>query len=337
MSILQQALTTYFSIGSKTKKTHSGWLSRNAPCCTYYGHNPDNKQRGGLISDPDGSVSFSCFNCGFKASWKPGRPLTNNMKDLLAWIGVPQNDINRIMIEVMRENRDCETSEYFYAFPTFTPVVLPENSFLISEISNTRLLSSPYLRRALEYLQSRQLFLNEYPYYWNPDIKHRNRIIVPFFYKNEIVGWAGRATCNDITRYLSEKQPGYVFNIDKQTHNREYVIVVEGIFDAIQTEGVALLTNSVNRQQELLINNLNKKVIILPDRDVAGRELVDTAMQLKWGVSFPDWEPGIKDAAQAVTVYGKLYTIYSIIKNAEFNHIKIKLKSNKWFASVDHE
>ena len=63
---------------------------------------------------------------------------------------------------------------------------------------------------------------------------------------------------------MSEQQPGYVFNLDAQNYQRIFCIVVEGPFDAISVDGVALLGSEVKDQQALTINALNKKVIIDP-------------------------------------------------------------------------
>jgi len=67
MSIVSDILTAY--LPAKRKTTPSGWTSFNAPCCIHNGDSADKRQRGGLISNGDGGVSYHCFNCGFKASW----------------------------------------------------------------------------------------------------------------------------------------------------------------------------------------------------------------------------------------------------------------------------
>jgi hypothetical protein len=64
---------------------------------------------------------------------------------------------------------------------------------------------------------------------------------------------------------------------------------------------------------------------------MTGKKLVDQALELGWSVSFPDWDPGIKDANDALCKYGRLYTLYSIIKNKESNKLKIQLKARTWF------
>ena len=59
MSILHETVTAY--LPSKKKTTPSGWTSFNAPCCIHNGDSADKRQRGGLISNADGGISYHCF------------------------------------------------------------------------------------------------------------------------------------------------------------------------------------------------------------------------------------------------------------------------------------
>ena len=75
----------------KRKTTPSGWTSFNAPCCIHNGDSADTRQRGGLISNGEGGVSYHCFNCGYKASWQKGRNLSHKMRKLLQWLNCPDD------------------------------------------------------------------------------------------------------------------------------------------------------------------------------------------------------------------------------------------------------
>ena len=160
---------------------------------------------------------------------------------------------------------------------------------------------------------------------------YKDRLIVPFYHNNTIVGYTARKIKDGNPKYISDQQPGYVFNIDNQKYGRVYTIVVEGPFDAIAVEGVALLGSEIKDQQALLINNLNTRVIVVPDKDEAGEKIVDQALELGWGVSMPPWGDDIKDVNEAVQKYGKIYTLHTIVGHAEFNELKIKLGAKKWF------
>jgi len=87
---------------SKKKTSPSGWTSFNAVCCEHNGETPDRRGRGGIANNADGSVSYHCFNCNFKASYQPGRHLTYKFRKLLSWFGAGQNEIQRLVIEAIR-------------------------------------------------------------------------------------------------------------------------------------------------------------------------------------------------------------------------------------------
>jgi DNA primase len=120
-----------------------------------------------------------------------------------------------------------------------------------------------------------------------------------------------------------------VFGTDLQKPEWDIVFVVEGVFDAIAINGLAILHGDISEKQVDLIKALDKRVIVVPDRDKAGGKLITRAIELGWAVSFPDWDNDIKDANDAVHRYGKLATIISIVDSVETSKIKIKLRRKK--------
>ena len=130
---------------------------------------------------------------------------------------------------------------------------------------------------------------------------------------------------------MSEQQPGYVFNLDEQRPQKIFVVVCEGPVDALHVDGVALLGSEIKDQQAMLVNRLNKDVIVVPDRDEAGRKLIEQAIEFGWGVSMPDWDTDINDIGDAVNKYGRLYALHRIVSSADTSPLKIRLKEKKWF------
>ena len=63
------------------------------------------------------------------------------------------------------------------------------------------------------------------------------------------------------------------------------MVVTEGVFDAILIDGISVMGNSVTAEQAHLIDKLDLRVIVCPDRDKAGIELIDQALELGWEVS----------------------------------------------------
>ena len=333
MNIVFDALQVY--LPAKRKQTPSGWLAFNAPCCEHNGTTPDTRQRGGLIANADEGVSFHCFNCGFKTSWRNGRNLSFKMKKFMRWLNVPDDTITKLALQVLQTKTDVTGHKTFITLPKFVSKELPAKSKPIHEWADYKALEpggvDKDLFKVLEYIATRKLNLNDYDFYWTPEAGYRDRLIIPFYYREKVVGYTARKVVESKVKYLSEQQPGYVFNIDEQTDDRKYVVAVEGPIDAIAIDGVALLGSEIKEQQTALLNSLGKHVIVVPDRDEAGQKLVYDAMEAGWSVSMPDWSQDIGDVNDAVRKYGRLHTLYSIVKNAEESQLKIKLRMKKWF------
>lgn len=302
----------------KTSRTPSGWITLNCPMCN------DKRKRGGIITD-SAKISYNCFNCGFKTGWTPGPSIGKKYKELVKKLGATDKEVHQLQLELLKHSNEfeqLEESEYVYSVAKFEKKELPENVQTIESL--------PEEHELRQYAQARGL-LGVYPLLHFSDIANRRRIIVPFTYNGDVVGWTGRHVAppdKNTPKYLLNTQPGYVFNVDKFVENeREIVIVTEGIFDAILVDGVSVLGNTVTAEQAHLIDKLNKRVILCPDRDKAGKKLIKQAVELGWEVSFPPWAPDIKDAADAVNRYGRLATIHSIIHHSTANKIKIEVKA----------
>ena len=127
-------------------------------------------------------------------------------------------------------------------------------------------------------------------------------------------------------KYVTEAQPGYVFNMDAQDWSRKFVLVTEGPYDAITISGVSILGSEINDLQREQIESLNRQIIVVPDRDAPGEKLINQAIEFGWSVAFPEWEKDVTDTADAVKKYGRLFAIKSILDSTETNKLKIDLK-----------
>jgi hypothetical protein len=323
MNLIQSTIEAY--LPSKRKSTPSGWISFNAVCCHHRGEKSDTRKRGGIMFSNEG-FQYHCFNCNFKAGWTPGRPLSKNAKFLMGWIGVPEDEIAKLNFEALRTKE--ETSKQSPSINlNLDPVEMPKNCKPILDwLKND---PSDDLLNVVDYLLDRGMELNWYNWHWSPEPGYSDRVIIPFYDNGKIVGWTGRKITKGKPKYLTKAQPGYVFNIDQQSTEREYVIVTEGQFDAISIGCVAILHNEPNETQIFRINRLGKKVIVVPDRDKPGAKLIDAALKNNWAVSLPFWEEDIKDCADAVLRYGRLYTLFTILQYKETNEVKIQLLKKK--------
>ena len=325
MSLISDTLQQY--LPSKRKHTPSGWISFNAPCCD------DKRQRGGFIVNAGDAVSYHCFNCQFKCSWQPGRPISQKMSKFMRDLNMPDDTISQLRLEALRLN-ESSTSIVTSIIPKFDERTLPLESELIIDWANKSSVLIDKLAPIIEYLNERNLYLEDYPFYWTPKVGFSNRVIVPFYKDGACVGYTARAINNAKPKYISEQQPGYVFNLDNQ-RNREFAIVCEGPFDAISIDGCALLGAEIKDSQNWLLKQLGKELILVPDRDHEGPKTVEQAIEFNWSVSMPDWPEGIKDVNDAVVKLGRLATLYLIISAKESNALKIRLRAKQWFKEIE--
>jgi len=319
MSLIADTLLNY--LPGKRKHTPSGWIGFNAVCCD------DKRQRGGFIVNGGDAVSYHCFNCGFKCSWQPGRHISKNMNKFMRDLSIPDDIISQLRLEALRLDNNSSTT-IRNVIPKFDVRALPMDSVAIVDLLNN---PPEKLIPVLEYMVSRRLFPEDFPFYWTPKVGFSNRLIIPFLFKNEIVGWTARAVNDAQPKYLSEQQPGYVFNLDKQNDDREFVFVCEGPFDALSIDSCALLGAEIKDSQHWLLKQLGKEIVLVPDRDEAGKATLEQALELEWSVSMPDWPSGVKDVNDAVMKLGRLATMWLIVSAKESNNLKIQLRAKKWF------
>ena len=310
------------NLPGKVKKSSSGWQSFNAPCCVHNGETQDKRGRGGIILNGE-AISYNCFNCGYKTGWQPGRPLSRKLRQFMDWLGTPESDIKRLVLTAIQlketaieQNLIPEEIEF-----TFEKKDFPEQSSPLA--SDNKLI--------LEYLHKRGLDENDYPYYWTPitETKFDRRVIIPFFWQDEIVGYTARLAVRGNPKYFTSTPAGYVFNMDRQTEDRKFVIVTEGPFDAIAIEGVAILGSDIGDAQVDLIESLNRQIIMVPDNDSAGNKLITQALKYNWDVSFPTWYDTCKDINEAELNYGKVFTLKNILDNVQSTRLKIQLHQKR--------
>ena len=332
MNLIQSTIMTSLPAGQK--KTPSGWIAFNAPCCVHNGETQDKKKRGGIMNSADGTVSYHCFNCGFKASYVIGRKLNQRMRSFMGYIGIADDTIKKLAIEAMRHEESDVVREK-KRFVSFNKKTLPKNTntldvwlekYVAQDLTD---IQYKKIDNLLNYLKTRGIDPTWYDFMYSEDtyFNFNQRLIIPFYWRGDIVGYTGRLfEQSERVKYVTEVQPGYVFNMDAQDWSRKFVLVTEGPFDAITTSGVSILGSEINDIQRELIEGLNRQIIVVPDRDRPGEKLINQAIEFGWGVAFPEWHDSVEDTADAVLKYGRLFTMQSILKSTETNKLKIDLK-----------
>jgi Toprim-like len=313
---------------NKRKQTNSGWISFNAPCCVHRGDTQDRRQRGGIKSNERG-WSYHCFNCGYTASFILGRNLGFKARKLLQWLNVPDEEIERINLESLKHKNieglleERQQVANVIQGINFDEIDLPDDFIIADE-------NTP---QVWDYLKKRCVPL-DYPYglQGTPyDAKYLSRhgVVIPFTHDKKIVGYATRYLDDRTPKYINNIPHGYVFGTDLQQPDWQSVIVVEGVFDALSINGLAVLHADINDAQVRLIRSLGREVVVVPDQDEAGMKLVDRAVELGWAVSMPEWPAGVKDVNDAVIHMGRLATLLTIMQAKETSKIKIELRKKQ--------
>lgn len=312
-------------IPGKRKKTHSGWYSFNGVCCSHLGHRPDKRMRGGIKFDGLYNWSYHCFNCNYKCNFTLGRSINNKTKDLLMWLGVDEDQVKRWSLESLQKKDILDfTQSKVYKRISFEEKELPVGSEQLDS-------NNPNHKRYIDYLEDRGIDHTSYPFLVTPKgaSRYKNRVIIPYTYKDKIVGNTSRFIDGRTPKYLNVQQPGYVFGLDWQRNNWQVCIVVEGVFDALSIDGCAVLHDDISDDQAALLATLNRQIIVVPDYDATGLTLIDRALELGYSVSLPPWEQGIKDLNDAVRKYGKLPVLLSILENATNSKIKLEMRKKQ--------
>ena len=322
------------------KLAPKGWHKKCCMLCHTQGHSKDTRHRFGIQFNPT-SIACNCFNCGFSASYTEDKELSKSFKFFLKQINIDQKFIDQIEFEIFKKKsgitsiREGDTevvdieAKFKNLFSKWKPIDLPQDSMSITEWLKAGL-DDPDFMRVVDYALSRKIFDLD-SFYWSPIHSHNlhQRLIIPYFYKHKIVGFTARL-CYDtdgkqIPKYYQQSPTDFVYNLDHQSDwMRKYVIVNEGVLDAWNTDGVGIL-GETNQAKIDIINRLQKQVIVCPDRDKKGWDLVKAAIDNDWAVSYPKWEYGIKDASKATEKYGRLLTTHSIIASAVTGREKIEL------------
>jgi hypothetical protein len=253
------------------------------------------------------------------------------MSKFMRDLNMSDDTISQLRLEALRLN-ETSTATITSVVPKFEARALPEDAVPITSLLDN---IPDKLVPILEYLAGRNLYLEDYNFYWTPKIGFSNRLIIPFYKDGIIVGYTARSIGDAKPKYISEQQPGYVFNLDSQHNDRSFVIVCEGPIDAISIDATALMGAEIKDSQNWLLKQLGKEIVLVPDKDHEGPRTVEQALEYGWSVSMPDWPEGVKDVNDAVCKLGRLATLWLIVSAKESNKLKIQLRAKKWFKETE--
>jgi DNA primase len=109
-------------------------------------------------------------------------------------------------------------------------------------------------------------------------------IIIPIYQYKVLKTYFMRSTFSKDKRYGSYPRDNVFFGLDKSYDTTRKIYITEGIFDAIffmrtGNQCIAALSNRLSKYH-LEILKYYEEIVIVPDNDIPGRELVSTAFPL---------------------------------------------------------
>jgi hypothetical protein len=99
--------------------------------------------------------------------------------------------------------------------------------------------------------------------------------------------------------------------------------------------GIALCGSEITDEKAAIVNSLRRKVIVVPDNDKSGAELIKAAIKYGWNVSDYTRRTSVKDlgAGYFRGNLGKIDLLKGILAREVANELKIKLLLREYLNS----
>lgn len=288
-----------------------GFFSLKCECCSDY------KIRAGFKFDT-GKVIYNCWNCSTAGVYEEfSGHISKKMRSILNAYGIDDTEISAVLNSSFF-NKPEETSTITLAnlvkVNTSTPTItLPPKSFRLGGTEEFL----EYQALLVQYLIDRKVDLEKYPFYFSLEDRFINRIIIPFYRNGKLIYWQARTIENHSKKRYDNAQiskEAVLFNFDKLTaYSNLPLFVVEGVFDAMPFDGIALIGSKLNPSKVELLSKSPRRLIFVIDKDANGRLLAEEVLQHGWEITFaPD---GAEDLNKSVIRFGQAWTALSLMNN----------------------
>jgi len=297
-----------------TTNSSNNWCGVVCKVCNDHG----NKGKRAGFRFEDNTTGYHCFNCGIKATHRDGELLSKCMMTILRAFDVPQLSINKLQFTGLSTRQ----SQHIIKSPIHHPktIELPSHFYRF----NPSQTDDMWIELATHYLVERHINITSQPFYLahpnkNPyDNKWYGRIIIPYFYKDNLVFYQGRDLLDSRKRKYENASTSIntvLYGFDKlHTSLDTPIYVTEGFFNADVINGVGIFTNILSKEQIYHLTNSPRSKIIIPDYTGKGYRLAQQALKLGWSISLPNIHD-CEDINKAVRRFGKLYVMSSIKKH----------------------
>lgn len=290
--------------------TSAGFNEQRCAVCN------DHSPRAGWKIDSE-QVFFHCYNCGFRASYLEGTgKFSRWMKELCRANGITDQDLQSISATLFfnkAEKTDKEiTLEALTRVNLNTPeVAFPPSTFQLGHDGHDAI-QEPLIT----YLLSRGM--DPLKFYFSLDKALLRRVIIPFWRGGKLIFWQARSIDKQIKpRYknCSASKDAILYGYDNLfEYSDAPLFVTEGAFDAESVGGICILGSSLNAAKIEVLHKTRRRIIFVMDLDSNGELLRDEVLRQGWEITWVDNRAS--DINDSVQKFGKLYTIYSLVKNA---------------------
>lgn len=302
----------------KFKKIKSNLYNFRCPICGDSQKNK-NKSRGYLYSIKN-NTNYKCHNCGINISFY------NFLKKI---------DFSLHKEYAFEKYKAGTTGKNFQVKdPTFNFQPPKFNQKINLERASENV-------RSNEYLKNRNL--NPYKFYYTPkfkewtntliktfdDLKYdEERIVIPLYYKKNLIGFQGRAIGPSLVKYITimlDKDAPKIYGLDDVNKN-ETVYITEGPFDS------TFLNNSVAMcGSDIDISRFDwKKIVYVYDNEPRNKEIVNRISKtIDNGFSVVIWPSNIfeKDIND-MAISG--LNVQDIVEYNTYQGLEAKLKFTNW-------
>lgn len=298
------------------ERVHLGRLSGTG----FYEHKcqvcHDHSFRAGWKITPE-EVFFNCYNCHSRASYQEGSGKFNRwMKEILRANGITDEDLQAISATLFFNKGESTEKEITLQSLKKVNLVTPEISFPPRTLQLGSDGHDSIQEPLIEYLLGRRV--DPLKFYFSLDPAHIRRVLIPFWRDGKLIYWQSRSIDSDVKpRYknCSASKDAIIYGYDNlYSYSDSPLFVTEGVFDAESVHGICILGSSLNATKIELLKKTRRRIIFVVDRDSNGGDLGDAVIEQGWELTFVD--QNAEDVNQSVQKFGKIFTVYSLMKNA---------------------
>jgi len=238
------------------------------------------------------------------------------MKELLRANGITDQDLQGISATLFFNKGDKSereiTLDTLKKINLHTPeIAFPDRTFQLGSDGY-----DAFQEPLIEYMLQRKV--DPLKFYFSLDPKHIRRVLIPFWRDQKLIYWQSRAIDRDVKpryRNCTVSKDAIIYGYNRLfSYDEGPLFATEGCFDAESIDGICILGSSLNATKIELLKKTRRRIIFVVDRDSTGGDLGNEVINQGWEITFVD--QNAEDVNQSVQKFGKIFTMYSLMKNA---------------------